>query len=55
VVAKYGWTLWGCIQNASSTIDYDFWGWAMERYEAAVAVFKSPQLGRLLQDAQAPD
>jgi thiamine kinase-like enzyme len=55
VVAKYGWTLWGCIQNASSAIDYDFWGWAMERYEAAAAVFKSPLLAQLLEDVQAPD
>jgi thiamine kinase-like enzyme len=55
VVAKYGWTLWGCIQNGSSAIDYDFWSWAMERYEAAVNFFKSPLLTRLLEDVQASD
>ena len=55
VVAKYGWTLWGCIQRGSSAIDYDFWGWAMERYEAAVAEFKSPHFARLLDDVQARD
>ena len=55
IVAKYGWTLWGCIQNGSSTIDFDFWEWAMERYEAAVAEFKGPNLARLLDDVQAAD
>lgn len=55
IVAKYGWTLWGCIQNGSSAIEFDFWEWAMERYDAAVAEFKGPNLGRLLDDAQAVD
>ncbi len=55
LVAKYGWTLWGCIQNSSSTIEFDFWEWAMERYEAAIAEFKGPNLARLLDDVQAAD
>jgi thiamine kinase-like enzyme len=55
IVAKYGWTLWGCIQSASSTLDYDFGGWAMERYEAAVAEFNGPHLTRLLDDVSATD
>lgn len=55
IVGKYGWTLWGCIQNGSSTIDFDFWEWAMERYEGAVAEFKGPNLARLLDDVQAND
>jgi len=55
VVAKYGWTLWGCIQNGSSALDFDFWDWAMERYEAAVAEFRSPNYARLLDDVAAPD
>lgn len=55
IVGKYGWTLWGCIQNGSSTIDFDFWEWAMERYEGALAVFKGPELARLLDDVQAAD
>jgi len=54
-VAKYGWTLWGCIQSASSPIDYDFWGWGMERFEAAVAEFTGPEFARLLDDVQAAD
>jgi thiamine kinase-like enzyme len=55
IVGKYGWTLWGCIQNGSSTLDFDFWEWAMERYEGAVAEFKGPNLSRLLDDVQAAD
>ena len=55
IVAKYGWTLWGCIQSASSALEVDFWAWAMERYEAAVAEFKAPHLTRLLDDVSATD
>jgi thiamine kinase-like enzyme len=55
IVAKYGWTLWGCIQNGAGVIDYDFWGWAMERYEAAVEEFNGPDFPRLLADVTAAD
>jgi thiamine kinase-like enzyme len=55
LAAKYGWTLWGCIQNGSSPIDFDFWSWAMERYEPAVAAFRGPRLSRLLDDVTAHD
>ena len=55
IVAKYGWTLWGCIQSASSALEFDFWRWGMERYEAAVAEFNSPHFTRLLDDAHARD
>lgn len=55
IVGKYGWTLWGCIQSATSPIDFDFWGWTIERYESAVAEFRSPHFRRLLDDAQASD
>ena len=55
IVGKYGWTLWGCIQNGSSTLDFDFWNWAMERYTSAVAEFRSRRFAQLLIDAQASD
>jgi thiamine kinase-like enzyme len=55
IVGKYGWTLWGCIQNGSSSLDFDFWEWAMERYESAVAEFRGPDFPRLLADAQSSD
>ena len=55
IVGRYGWTLWGCIQSATSTIDFDFWNWGMVRYEAAVADLKSPHITRLLEEAHAED
>jgi thiamine kinase-like enzyme len=55
IVSKYGWTLWGCIQNAISPLDFDFWEWAMERYETAVAELTGPDLAVLLHDVQLSD
>jgi thiamine kinase-like enzyme len=55
LVARYGWTLWGAIQHASSQLDFDFWSWAMERFEAAAAGFSSPEFARLLSEAQDGD
>ena len=55
LVGKYGWTLWGAIQHASSPIEFDFWGWAMERFETAAAVMTSPAWGRLLDEAARDD
>ncbi len=50
VVAQYGWTLWGCIQQGSSTLEFDFWDWANERYDGAVAAMRSPGFTTLLDD-----
>jgi thiamine kinase-like enzyme len=55
LAGKYGWTLWGAIQAAVSAIDFDFWSWAMERYEGACAGFSSPGFGRLLDEVQRTD
>ena len=49
-VSQYGWTLWGCIQNGSSSLDFDFWEWAMERYDNAVEEFRRPEFSRLLDE-----
>ena len=35
IMSDVGWTLWAAIQAAISTIDYDFWGWALERWGRA--------------------
>jgi thiamine kinase-like enzyme len=51
VVSQYGWSLWGFIQNAISPLDYDFWEWAMEHYEWAVAQMERPSFRQLLEDA----
>jgi thiamine kinase-like enzyme len=48
LVARYGWTLWGAIQHATSPLEFDFWAWALERFEAAAAGFTGPGFARLL-------
>jgi thiamine kinase-like enzyme len=55
LAGKYGWTLWGAIQAAVSPIDFDFWSWAMERYDGAMAGFTSPGFDRLLDEVQRTD
>ena len=55
LMSKYGWTLWGSIQNSVSDIDYDFWSWAMEKYDRAVAEFDGPDFERLLTQAAQDD
>ena len=32
-LAKYGWTLWACIQNSISQIEFDFWEWGMKKFQ----------------------
>ena len=48
VMADVGWTLWAAIQAEISSIDFDFWGWAEERWARARTVFDSDDFGRLL-------
>ena len=55
LMSKYGWTLWGSIQDGVSDIEFDFWGWAMERYDRAVAEFDGPEFEQLLADVQRDD
>jgi len=55
IVSKYGWTLWGCIQDAVSPLDFDFWDWAMQRYDSAVAEMNGPDFTRLLAEVQLSD
>ncbi len=52
LIAKYGWTLWGSIQAGVSEMDFDFWAWAMEKYERAVAELEGPDFERLLDDVR---
>ena len=55
LMSKYGWTLWGSIQAGVSDLDFDFWGWAMEKYDRAVAEFDGPQFEQLPADVQRED
>ena len=43
LMSKYGWMLWASIQDGISDIEFDFWGWGMDKYERAVAEFDSPE------------
>src|ERR1700735_1510791 len=55
LVSMYGWTLWGAIQNGASAIEYDFWSWALERFEGAAAGFTAPDFPALLEEVQLDD
>jgi thiamine kinase-like enzyme len=55
LMSKYGWTLWASIQDGVSDIDFDFWGWGMEKYERAVAEFEGADFDRLLDDVRRED
>ncbi len=55
LVSRYGWTLWGAIQQASSQLDFDFWSWAMDRFESAASGFTSATFDDLLTDVVAED
>jgi thiamine kinase-like enzyme len=55
LMSKYGWTLWGSIQTGISDLDFDFWGWAMEKYERAVEELDGPLFEQLLSDVQRGD
>jgi thiamine kinase-like enzyme len=50
-MADMGWTLWAAIQEKISDIDYDFWGWAEERWGRAVAFMDAAEFPRLLSQA----
>jgi thiamine kinase-like enzyme len=55
LMSKYGWTLWASIQDGMSQLEFDFWGWGMEKYERAVLEFDGPDFERLLDEVQRAD
>jgi thiamine kinase-like enzyme len=42
IMSDVGWTLWAAIQARISTIDYDFTGWAEERWARATVALDGP-------------
>lgn len=54
LMSKYGWMLWASIQDGSSSLDFDFWSWGLEKYDRAVAEFDSPEFGTWLESARQP-
>lgn len=52
IMSDVGWALWAAIQAKISTIDFDFWGWATERWGRAEAKMDSPEFPTWLKDVQ---
>ena len=55
IMSKYGWTLWASIQASTSTLEFDFWEWGMEKYDRALAEFDGPSFDALLDEATRAD
>ena len=52
IMSDVGWGLWAAIQAKISTIEFDFWGWAIERWGRAVEKMDSAEVGKWLRDVQ---
>jgi thiamine kinase-like enzyme len=52
IMSDVGWGLWAAIQEKISTIDYDFWGWAIERWGRAEAKMESAEFPSWLEAVQ---
>jgi thiamine kinase-like enzyme len=52
IMSDVGWGLWAAIQAKISTIDFDFWGWAIERWGRAVEKMDSREFEDWLKDVQ---
>ena len=50
IMSDVGWGLWAAIQAKISTIDFDFWGWAIERWGRAVEKMDSGEFEGWLKD-----
>jgi thiamine kinase-like enzyme len=52
IMSDVGWGLWAALQARISTIDFDFWGWAMDRWGRAVEKTDSAGFPRWLEEVQ---
>jgi thiamine kinase-like enzyme len=52
IMSDTGWGLWAAIQAKISTIDFDFWGWAAERWGRARQKMDSAEFPAWLQAIQ---
>jgi len=52
IMSDVGWGLWAAIQAKISTIEFDFWGWAIERWGRAVEKMDSAEFEGWLRDVQ---
>jgi thiamine kinase-like enzyme len=55
LMSQYGWTLWASIQQSASELDFDFWTWGMQKYDAAVRTFRDPGFETLLSEVTRTD
>jgi thiamine kinase-like enzyme len=52
VMSDVGWGLWAAIQAKISKIDFDFWGWATERWTRAVEKMDGEEFEEWLRDVK---
>jgi thiamine kinase-like enzyme len=52
IMSDVGWGLWAAIQANISTIDFDFWGWAIERWGRAEEKMDSAEFAVWLKNVQ---
>lgn len=52
IMSDVGWGLWAAIQAKISTIDFDFWGWAIERWGRAVEKMDSEEFEGWVREVQ---
>lgn len=52
IMSDVGWGLWAAIQAKISTIEFDFWSWAIERWGRAVQKMDSAEFERWLEEVQ---
>lgn len=50
IMSDVGWGLWAAIQANISTIDFDFWGWATERWGRAVEKMDGGEFGMWMEN-----
>ena len=50
IMSDVGWTLWAAIQAVISPIDYDFMGWAEERWVRAAGMLDGPDFERWVRE-----
>ncbi len=55
IMSDVGWTLWAAIQARISPIDFDFWGWAVQRWKRAESMIDGPDFEGWLVTAAATD
>jgi len=50
IMSDVGWGLWAAIQARISNIEFDFWGWAMERWGRAVQKMSADEFNTWLRE-----